>query len=108
MARTPLAAFFNRPLQEKEHWLQGDSPSLRRIMVAYDETMLNPKRYLPLFMILAGKTDMHPTEGFGADEEVAFVATRLVRVMPGGNCSSNGPSIDFSEIREGLGFPTRG
>ena len=81
---------------------------MRRIMVANDETMLNPKRYLPLFMILAGKTDMHPTEGFGADDEAAFVATRLVRVMPGRNCSRNGPPIDFSEIIEDLGFPTRG
>lgn len=99
---------FRPCLQEKEHWLQGDSPALSQIMVAYGEAMPHPKLYLPLFVILAGKTAMPPKEGFGADYEAAFLATQLVRVMPDGNCSRDGHAIDSSEIREGLGFTTRG
>ncbi len=98
-----------RPCPEKkEHWLQGDSPALSRILVAYGEAMPDPKLYLPLFMILAGKTTIPPAEGFGAEYEAAFLATQLVRVTPGGTCSMYGHAIDSSGIREDLGFTTRG
>jgi hypothetical protein len=99
---------FKPCLQKKEHWLQGDSPALRQIMVAYDEAMPKPKLYLPLFMILAGKTAMPPIQGFGAEYESAFLATQLVRIMPGGTCSSDGHATDSSEIREDLEFTMRG
>jgi hypothetical protein len=96
---------FRPCLQKKEHWLQGDSPALSQIMVAYGQTMPHPRLYLPLFMILAGKTVMPPAEGFGAEFEAAFLATQLVRVMPDGTCSRDDRAIHSSGIIEGMGFP---
>ena len=96
---------FKPCLQKKELWLQGDSPALSQIMVAYREGRPNPKLYLHLFMVLAGKTAMPPTYGFGAEYEAAFMATQLVRVMPGGNCSREVRESNSSGINEGMDFP---
>ena len=95
---------FRPCLEKKEHWLQGDSPALSRILVAYNEATPHPKRYLPLLMILAGKTVMPPAEGFGTEYEAAFLATQLVRVMPDGTCSRDDRAIHSSEIRKDVGF----
>jgi hypothetical protein len=91
--------------QKKDLWLEGDSPVLSQIMVAYDEVQSNPALYLPLFMVLAGKTSTPPTYGFGAEYEAAFMATQLVGVMPGGNCSRESRASDSSWINEGMDFP---
>jgi hypothetical protein len=98
---------FKSCLQKKELWLQGDSPALSQIMVAYREGRPNPKLYLPLFMVLAGKTAIPPTYGFGAEYEAAFMATQLVQVMPGGNCGREDLMSDSSGINEGMDFPIR-
>jgi hypothetical protein len=37
-------------------------------------------------MTLVGRFDEPPADGFGADYRAAFLATRLVRVWPAGNC----------------------
>jgi hypothetical protein len=96
---------FKSCLQKKELWLQGDSPALSQIMVAYGEARPNPKLYLPLFMVLAGKTAIPPTHGFGAEYEAAFMATQLVRIMPGGNCSRESRASNSLGINEGMDFP---
>ena len=96
---------FKSCLQKKELWLQGDSPALNQIMVAYDEVRPHPKLYLPLFMVLAGKTVIPPTYGFGAEYEAAFMATQLVRIMPDGNCSRESRAPNSSWINGGMDFP---
>jgi hypothetical protein len=93
--------------QKKELWLLGDSLALSQIMVAYGEVRPNSKLYRPLFVVLAGKTAIPPTNGFGAEYEAAFIATQLVRVMPDGNCSREGRVSNSSGINEGRDFPAR-
>ena len=39
-------------------------------------------------MVLAGELVGPPADGFGTDYKAAFLATQLVRVAPGGNCTS--------------------
>jgi hypothetical protein len=80
---------------------------LSQNLVAYREGRPNPKLYLPLFMVLAGKTAIPPTYGFGAEYEAAFMATQLVQVMPGGNCGREDLMSDSSGINEGMDFPIR-
>jgi hypothetical protein len=96
---------FQPCLQKKELWLRGDSPALTQIMVAYGEGLPNPKPYLPLFMVLAGKMALAPTYGFGAEYEAAFIATQLVRVRPGGNCGSKDFVSDSPMQSEGVDVP---
>jgi hypothetical protein len=69
-----------------ESWLLGVSPALRQIAKAYGEALPRARAYTPLFMSLAGHAAPVPPEGFGADYDAAFYATRLVQVWPGGNC----------------------
>ena len=69
-----------------EHWLQGNSPALKEITTAYQKALPAAKPYTPLFMSLAGKVEIPPSDGFGAGYSTAFFATRLVRVWPAGNC----------------------
>ncbi len=69
-----------------EHWLLGDSPALEEIKAAYQKAMPGARPYAPLFMSLAGIVKAPPPDGFGADYNAAFFATRLVRVWPAGNC----------------------
>ena len=76
-----------RPCSEKtEHWLLGVSPALHQIKSAYRLALPKAKPYTPLFMSLAGHTARAPTDGFGADYNMGFYATRLVEVRPAGNC----------------------
>lgn len=51
---------FRPCLEKKEHWLQGDSPGLSRILVAYKEAMPHPNLYLPLLMY-TGRKNSHAT-----------------------------------------------
>ncbi len=69
-------------------WLMGHSPAIKEIMAAYRRALPIEKTYRPLFIVLAGKTVGPPDEGFGADYEAAFLATQLVRMAPGENCTS--------------------
>jgi hypothetical protein len=69
-------------------WLMGLSPTLKEIMAAYRRALPNAKTYRSLFMVLAGELVGPPADGFGADYEAAFLATQLVRVAPGENCTS--------------------
>ncbi len=71
---------------EGELWLRGDSPSIREIAEGYRRILSDPVPYTPLFMTLAGRFAPPPAEGFGADYGRAFLATRLIRVSPRGNC----------------------
>ena len=98
---------FQPCLQKKELWLEGDSPALREIMVAYAQVQPNPKLYLALLMVLAGKFGMAPTHGLGAAYEATFLATKLVRVIPGGTCSIKDLVSDSPVLSKGVDFPTR-
>ncbi len=69
-----------------ESWLLGVSPALRQIAKAYSNALPRSRAYAPLFMSLAGHAAPVPSEGFGADYSAAFYATRLVQVLPAGNC----------------------
>ena len=69
-----------------EHWLAGDSAALKEITAAYQKALPGAKPYTPLFMSLAGNVKAPPADGFGADYDGAFYATRLVQVLPAGNC----------------------
>jgi hypothetical protein len=73
----------------REHWLLGDSPALKRIRAAYGEALPKARPYAPLFMILVGRPANPPNEGFGADYDLAFFATQFVRVWARGNCKSD-------------------
>jgi len=75
------------PCSEKtEHWLSGNSPALEEITAAYRKALPAARPYTPLFVTLAGRIVKPPADGFGADYSAAFLATRLVRVWPAGNC----------------------
>jgi hypothetical protein len=75
--------------QAGELWLVGNAPALNGVMAAYRETLHDQLPYRPLFMTLAGKTAEPVPDGFGAGYEGSFVASRLVRVFPQGNCKSD-------------------
>jgi len=77
---------FQPCLNKTEHWLPGNSPALNQIMAAYQKALPGAKPYTPLFMSLAGNIEGPPSDGFGADYSAAFFATRLVQVLPAGNC----------------------
>ncbi len=70
----------------KELWLLGNSPALEKVMKAYEKARFAKMPYTPIFMTLAGKIVDPPSDGFGADYEEAFLATRLLQVFPQGNC----------------------
>ena len=75
--------------KQKALWLLGDSPALNEIMGAYREAPHSPEPYAAIFMTLAGKTAMAPRDGFGADYEEGFYATRLVKLWARGDCKSD-------------------
>lgn len=83
------------PCSRKTHlWLLGNSPALKEIMAVHRQALPDRKRYVPLFMVLAGKYAERPTEGFGAQYEGGFFATELVQVWPRGNCKSQYIVVD--------------
>ena len=73
---------------ENDLWLMGQSPALKAIIAAYRRALPDQKDYGSLLMVLAGKQVEPPTDGFGANYEAAFLATRLVRIAPEGDCSA--------------------
>jgi len=75
-------------------WLMGDAPALKEIINAYGQVLSQATPYQKLLMIIAGELDAPPTEGFGADYEAGFKATRLMRVSPDGNCMDAGFNFD--------------
>lgn len=70
-------------------WITSNSPAFREIVAAYREALPGAMPYTPLFVTLAGKFKKSPTNGFGAEYERAFFATRLVKIFPMGNCRSS-------------------
>ena len=98
---------FQPCLWKKELWLQGDSPALSQIMAAYNEARRNSKPYVPLFMVLVGKTAMPLAHGFGAEYEAAFLATQLMLVRPGGHCSRSDFASDAPVLNEGVDVTMR-
>ncbi len=79
---------------EDDLWLMGQSLALNGIMSAYRQELPDQKDYRPLFMILAGERVKAPPDGFGANYEAGFLATHLVRVVPGANCTRVSLDID--------------
>lgn len=71
-----------------EHWLSGTSPALPAMKTAYGAALADARAYTPLFVTLAGRIEAKPKEGFGAQYDAGFLATRLVQVWPTGNCRS--------------------
>ena len=81
----------------EELWLMGQSPAMKAIKTAYRSVVPYRKPFQSVFMVLAGETLEPPTHGFGADYEAAYLATHLVWVFPGANCTSISPDIDSPE-----------
>jgi hypothetical protein len=77
-----------RPCQgNAELWLLGSSPIIEDMIAAFRNLRPNAKPYTPLFMVLDGKFEQPPVDGFGQHYEGAFYATRVIRIVPGGDCS---------------------
>ena len=58
-------------------------------MAAHRSALRSAMPYTPIFMTLAGRIERPPAEGFGANCEESFFATRLVHIFPQGNCKSD-------------------
>jgi putative lipoprotein len=69
-------------------WLMGRSPAMQAVLSAYRRALPDGKPYQPVIAVLSGKFVAPPTDGFGADYEAAFLATRLVRIAPDEDCST--------------------
>ena len=80
--------------QNEPLWLMGRSPAIKAIIAAYRQALPDEKDYRPVFMVLAGKRVEPPTDGFGADYEIAFLATHLVWVTSGVNCTREALDIE--------------
>lgn len=70
-------------------WMMGDSAVLKQIMAAYRKALPGGAPYRKLIMILGGETVAGPSVGFGSEYPAAFKATRIVRVVPEGNCTGD-------------------
>jgi hypothetical protein len=81
-------------LEKIERWLMGNSPVLSRIVQAHRKSLPERKRYVPLFMVLAGKLTESPEDGFGSEYDSVFFATHLLNVVPKGNCRSQHLIVD--------------
>ena len=96
-----------RPCDGEDLWLIGSSPALEAIMVAYHQAMPDPKKYRPVFMVLTGRPVDPPLHGFGADYDSAFLATYLVRVMPGASCETiSTAAVSAESVRQKLAIDT--
>jgi hypothetical protein len=74
-----------RPCQgDIELWILGSSPIIEDMIAAYRNLRTNAKLYTALFMVVDGKLEQPPVDGFGKHYEGAFYATRVVRIVPGG------------------------
>ena len=63
-------------------------------MAAFRRAAPDQKEYRPVFMVFARKQVEPPSHGFGADYDSAFLATHLLRVVPGANCINDTQDID--------------
>jgi hypothetical protein len=88
-------------------WLLGNSPALSEIIAAHRQALPERRRYAPLFMVLAGKFRERLTNGFGAEYEGSFFATRLLKVWPRGNCKSGYIVVDAPYPGELITSPIR-
>ena len=70
-------------------WLEGNSPALAKIIAVYREAMIDFPPYAPVFTVLTGEKVTSPEEGFGAEYNESFSASRLVHIRPEGNCKSD-------------------
>jgi hypothetical protein len=91
--------------KQTELWLMGPAPALQAILSAYHQVVPDPKRYRPVFMVLAGRQVDPPLHGFGADYDGAFLTTHLVRVRPEASCRTISPSAGLAEsVRKKIAF----
>jgi hypothetical protein len=88
-------------------WLLGNSPALSEIIAAHCQAVPDRNRYALLFMVLAGKFRERLTNGFGAEYEGSFFATRLLKVWPRGNCKSGYIVVDAPYPGELITSPIR-
>lgn len=78
-----------RPCGEPDaSWLAGDSPALPTLMTAYHFVMSDAPAYTPLFMIITGRREQAPADGFGAQFPTAIRVSRVIRVSPGASCGN--------------------
>ena len=75
-------------------WISGDAPALGEIQAAYRRTLPGSPPYAPLFAVVAGRHGERPADGFGAQYNGSFFATRLLQVWPKGNCRSENIVLD--------------
>jgi len=86
------------PCEQKQAlWLNGDAPALKEIMHAYSQALPQAAPYQKLLMLLGGERTPPPAEGFGAEYEAGFRATRLVQVTLKGNCTGEVFNFGASE-----------
>ena len=74
---------------DRDLWLLGRSPALERIVASYRAERPVPRLYAPLFMVLIGRFADAPRDGFGADYQGAFQASRLIHAWHRGNCRNH-------------------
>jgi hypothetical protein len=78
------------PCEETDElWLNGHSTILDQVISAYGKSMAGLPPYTPVFAILSGSRTPSSEAGFGADYKEWFSPSRLVRIWPQGNCSSD-------------------
>ncbi len=75
-------------------WLMGDAPALKEIINAYRQALPQAAPYQKLLMLLGGELVAPPAKGFGAEYEAGFIASRLVRVAPDGQCMAPGTILN--------------
>lgn len=79
------------------HWLFGESPALDAVVEAYRKARPDATPYSPILMVLAGGIDEPPPTGFGADYDVGWRVTRVLRTVQAGDCRSDQIKVDRPE-----------
>ncbi len=79
--------------KDDESWLPGQSPAMADIRTSYEKTISEARPYAPLYMVLNGSFMDPPRDGFGADYDSAFFATKLIDIKLTGNCRDEFISI---------------
>jgi hypothetical protein len=74
--------------QTEDLWITGDSIGYNDVMETYQSLAADREPYAPVFMVIYGRQTEAPRNGFGADYLGGFLASRLVRVPPKGNCKA--------------------
>jgi hypothetical protein len=57
------------------------------VMAAYHLDMSDAPPFNPLFMVLTGRPDVPPVDGFGVSYPAGFMVTHLVHTLPGITCA---------------------